>query len=327
MRKIPCAASLIAVLHGLGAPVHAQTAVSPNLVREVRTAINCTAWPCSPKEDFSEGESILNQYRTTHGTTAEVLEAQSWLARGALAGNRLDQAYQYAMNTYDQAIEALKRERLDNNPRLEAALGAAIEVRGHVQALRGARSEAVYFLQRELETYRDTVLHKRIQKNINLISLEGQPAPRLEAGEDLGRPTPSFEELKGKVVLLFFWAHWCPDCKAQAPVLQKVLEKYRSQGLVIVAPTQRYGYALKREAATPSEELQHIIRVRDEYYGFLRNEPAPVSEANHKHYGVSTTPTLALVDRAGVVRLYHPGQMSEAELEAAILPLLRDQKS
>ena len=43
---------------------------------------------------------------------------------------------------------------------------------------------------------------------------------------------------------------------------------------------------------------------------------------NHTRYGVSTTPTLVLVDRRGIVRLYHPGNMTEEELSAVIEPAL-----
>jgi len=50
--------------------------------------------------------------------------------------------------------------------------------------------------------------------------------------------------------------------------------------------------------------------------------PAPVSGAIFARYGVSTTPTLVLIDRAGIVRLYHPGAMKQDELEARIQPLL-----
>jgi hypothetical protein len=48
----------------------------------------------------------------------------------------------------------------------------------------------------------------------------------------------------------------------------------------------------------------------------------PVSERTLRQYGVSTTPTLALVDRQGIVRLYRPGNMTEADLDAAIRKLL-----
>jgi hypothetical protein len=74
--------------------------------------------------------------------------------------------------------------------------------------------------------------------------------------------------------------------------------------------------------ASPDEELRHIIDVRDTYYPFLRDQPVPLSEANHKAYGVSSTPTLVLLDRQGTVRTYNPGTMSEAELDASIRRLL-----
>jgi thiol-disulfide isomerase/thioredoxin len=162
----------------------------------------------------------------------------------------------------------------------------------------------------------------RIQKNINLLSLEGQPAPPLAAGEELGTPTPTFARLKGKVVVLFFWAHWCGECKQQGPILAQLLQEHRAAGLTIVAPTQRYGYTLKRAPAAPDAEMAHIMRVRDEFYAFLKTEAVPVSDENHKRYGVSTTPTLVVLDRQGVVRSYHPGIMTAQELEAVIMPLL-----
>jgi thiol-disulfide isomerase/thioredoxin len=295
-----------------------------NIVRDVRVAIDCTAWPCSPKQDFSEAEAILKRYRAANGTTPEALEALSWLGRGALAGQHLDKAFAYAQQAYDESLEALRTRKLEGSLPLENALGAGMEVLAHVRAGRGQRTDAVYFLQRDLETYRGTVLEKRIQKNINLLSLEGQTAPALVATEEIGRPTPRLADLKGKVVLLFFWAHWCPDCKAMSPTLTKLLDKYRAQGLTIIAPTQRYGYTAQRSvAAAPEVERQHIVQVRDAQYAFLRDEAVPLDEANHRRYGVSTTPTLALVDRQGIVRMYRPGQMPEADLETAIQALVR----
>ncbi len=62
--------------------------------------------------------------------------------------------------------------------------------------------------------------------------------------------------------------------------------------------------------------------VRQQSYPVLAGQPVPISAANHLRYGVSTTPTLVLVDRAGVVRLYNPGRLTMEQLEPRIIQLL-----
>lgn len=297
----------------LAGPAAAQTAGTA-VIPEVRAAIAA--------HDLDRAEAIAAKGRADHGTTPEVIEAVSWLGRGALAEEQWERADRYAREAQQLAVAALGGRRLDSEPRLATALGAGMEVQAHVAAHRGERTDAVYFLQRHLETYRDTSIHKRIQKNINLLSLEGRPAPALDRSEFLGAATPPLGELKGKVLVLFFWAHWCSDCKIQGPVLTELLAEYGSRGLAVVAPTQRFGYVAGGEPAGPDEELRYIRQVRDQYYGFLADLPVPVSEANHKLYGVSSTPTLVVVDREGIVRLYHPGRMAKEELERQLLPLL-----
>ena len=86
----------------------------------------------------------------------------------------------------------------------------------------------------------------------------------------------------------------------------------------MVAPTQRYGYVARGEEAAPSDETKYIDEVRRKFYSDLLNVTAPISEENFKNYGASTTPTVVLIDRQGIVRLYHPGTMSLEELRAAL---------
>ncbi len=287
-------------------PVAAQTAPAQNVIAAVRAEI--------AKGDFAAGERVLAAYRKDKGTTPEALEAMSWLGRGALAAKQLDKANAYAEQTYDLAVAALKTRKMDDEPRLPIAIGAAIEVRANVAAEQGARADAVYFLTEELATYKATSIRTRIQKNINLLSLEGKTAPELELREALGGARPlALSSLKGKPVVVFFWAHWCPDCKAMGPVLDEMRQRYAAQGLTIVSPTQRYGYVAARKSAPPAEEMAYIAKIRDEVYPWMKNETVPVSEENFKAYGASTTPTVVIVDRNGVVRLYHPGQMKLEE--------------
>jgi len=114
--------------------------------------------------------------------------------------------------------------------------------------------------------------------------------------------------------LLFFWAHWCADCKAEAPILARLRSEFK--GLIILAPTQRYGYAAGGEEATPKTELAYINQVWHEYYAGLQGESVPVSKENFKVYGASTTPTLVLVDGNGKIAFYHPGALPYEELRA-----------
>src|SRR5687768_7149752 len=103
MRRFTSIPTLLALVLSVGA-ITAQTTI----VRDVRVAVGCTSWPCSPKSDFSEGEDILRRYRAANGDTSQALEALSWLARAAYAANRLDRAQAYAADAYDLSVAALK---------------------------------------------------------------------------------------------------------------------------------------------------------------------------------------------------------------------------
>jgi len=294
-----------------GVAVLAQTAP---IVADVRAAI--------ANGDFARGDAALAEYRKARGVTPEMLEALSWMGRGTLAAKRLDFAERYATETYQLSSALLKTRKLDDESRLPIALGAAIEVLAQVDAQRGARTDAVLFLGRELATFKGTSIEKRIQKNINLLSLVGTPAPPLETTDHLGPPPPAVASLKGKVVLLFFWAHWCPDCKGEAPVLKRLADTYGAKGLVVLAPTQRFGYVAGGKPASPDEEVRYIDHVRQASYPVLAGHAIPLSTTNHIRYGVSTTPTLVLVDRAGIIRLYRPGAMSLDQLEPLVKALI-----
>ncbi len=161
----------------------------------------------------------------------------------------------------------------------------------------------------------------RIHKNINLLSLEGKPAPALHETQYLGPKPQPLTALKGKPVILFFWSHWCVDCKAEAPVLGRLKKEYGDR-LVVVGPTQLYGYAAEGRSASPQEELAFIDYVRQKYLAVLGDMPVPIAAENFKVYGASTSPTLVLVGADGRVKLYHPGRMTYDELKAQLEPLV-----
>ena len=168
-----------------------------------------------------------------------------------MAAKRYDEAMTYAARTYEIVEEQLKTRKLDDEPRLPIALGAAIEVQALALAGQGKRSEAIMTLQREIEQFKGTSIIMRLNKNVNLLSLEGQPAFPIDVDGVAGTEAATLAELKGKPVVLFLWAHWCGDCKKQGPILDALVNKYQSTGITVIAPTQRFGYVEKRTPGRP----------------------------------------------------------------------------
>jgi len=261
--------------------------------------------------NFIAAQALLQQARAA-GETPQTVLALSWMARYALSFRQYAQAEGYARDTYQRAVQQLKKRPLDLEPNLPLALGAAIEVQAMLLAVKGQRTEAIAYLDEQRKLYAGTSIVTRIQKNVNLLSLVGKPAPALKA---VALPA-------GKPALLFFWAHWCTDCRAEAPLLAKLKSEFGPKGLAFVGITQKYGYVGGGDDAPPSVELRYIEQIRQRYYSQIVSAPATVSEASFQTYGVSTTPTLAAVDGRGIVRLYHPGAMTEPELRAAIQTVL-----
>jgi thiol-disulfide isomerase/thioredoxin len=298
---------------GQGVSATAQDTAKPappkTIVQLVRDAI--------AENDFKKAEKLVLGDIAANGTTPIALEAFSWLGRGLVAAKRYDEAMTYAARAYEMVEEQLKTRKLDDEARLPIALGAAIEVQALALAGQGKRSEAIMTLQREIEQFKGTSIIMRLNKNMNLLSLEGQPAFPLVSSEWLG-PKSSLADLKGKPVVLFLWAHWCGDCKTQGPILDALVTKYKSSGITVIAPTQRFGYAEKRRPVGAAEELKYIEQIRDQFYPWMKTVSVPVSDELYLTYGVSTTPTYVMIDRDGKVSSYLPGQPTSEQLEPLI---------
>ena len=284
--------------------------VLADVVIDVRTQLS--------QNSFAAAEAELREYKSRNGVTPEYLEALSWMARGEAAAKEWDKAASYAGETRTLCEQLLAKRKLDAEPHLPVALGAAYEVQAQVLAEKGQKQAAIGLLRGALGKYGTTSIAPRLQKNLNLLALVGRPAPAIEETQYLGPKPPALASLKGSPVLLFFWAHWCVDCKAEVPIIARLRQEFGPKGLVVMGPTQLYGYAAQGADATPAVERSYIESVRKKYYAGLLDMPVPLSQGNFKAYGASTTPTLVMLNRAGQVAMYHPGAMTYEELRAAV---------
>lgn len=291
------------------------TSLFAGITEDVREAL--------ARNNAAAAESELQAYRAQQGVTPDYLEGLSWMARASLSARQLDRAETYARQVETLSRPLLAKRSLDAEPHLPMAVGAALEVQAQVLAARGQSAQAAALLRGALVTYHNTSIQARLRKNLNVIGLAGQPAPPLMVTQYLGPKPVSLAQMKGSPVLLFFWAHWCSDCKAEGPVIARLSSEFGARGLMLLAPTQLYGYGAQGEDALPKDELPYIERVWQRFYPALQSVPVPVSKENFNLYGASTTPTLVLLDRAGRVALFHPGVMPYEELRTAIENVVR----
>ena len=132
----------------------------------------------------------------------------------------------------------------------------------------------------------------------------GETAPALSE-LDPGGQIASLADLRGKVVLLDFWATWCGPCVEAFPAMQEWRSDFGPQGFVILGITRYYGMA----AGMPADHDSELKYVKDfaashrVSYDLLMAK----DETNHLAYGAAGIPTVALIDRKGVVRYLESG--------------------
>ena len=130
---------------------------------------------------------------------------------------------------------------------------------------------------------------------------------------DLHGQTVSLSDYQGQVVLLNFWASWCPPCRAEMPAIQQVYENYRNRGLIVLSINASY-QDVPAKMKTFLESFTYSFPI-------LLDERGAVNQI----YAISSLPTTFFIDRDGKVRdLVIGGPLTIAGLSARIEALLQE---
>lgn len=134
------------------------------------------------------------------------------------------------------------------------------------------------------------------------------PAPAWTLKDLDGQPVSS-AQFRGKVVILDFWATWCPPCRAEIPGFVELQKTYGDQGLVVV------GVSLDRTGPAPVKEFVQRFNMN---YPVVMGDEKMVQAFG----GIEALPTTFIINRAGHLTGMHVGFTDKQAFEKEIKPLL-----
>jgi len=128
---------------------------------------------------------------------------------------------------------------------------------------------------------------------------------------DLEGEQRSLQQWRGKVVMLNFWAPWCPPCRKEIPAFIELQEKYAARGFTIVGIT-----------LDTQENAQVFADTMGINYPVLIAEDKGIELAGNYGNTLGALPYTAIIDRQGHVVFTHRSELSLQQAESAISGLL-----
>lgn len=283
---------------------------------------------------------MSNKTAETEADNATQSSRQSWLvdqiasardlqrggeAGSLAAGSTLERALIEARST-PYEIEFQTRVEL------ALALGDLYVAMNEVEKARRMLSEEADFAEKIFQIMQATGTHEQkraaaggrvqVRDRARQVALIGEAAPEIVITDWINGDPTTLAQLRGRVVLLEFWATWCKPCQNMFPKLRQLDEEYRAQGFDVIALTRHY-FAGRDTASSQADELELMRSVIKQHELGFRVGVAE-DERTQDVYGATGMPALALIDREGVVRYAHFGGGEDARFNALLAKCLSE---
>lgn len=275
-------------------------------------------------EAYASAKKLLADATSYARGLDEILDAGMLLVDAQRGASKHDQALATLDDMGAAATSAQSpsfyHNAVDNKIRYLNDLGKRAEAKTFFDSAIASANKS--FTSRE---QRDDAV-RRLKVREKHYSLLGLKAPAMPAFDQWlpGKPK-TLDDLKGKVVLIDFWAIWCTPCIEAFPSIREWNEDFRSQGFEILGVTRYYG-EVRGLPADKESELAYLKRFRATHnlpYDFVVMD----NQSMQLTYGATSLPTAVLIDRKGIVRYIEAGTSSARlrDLRDAIERLIAEQ--
>jgi thiol-disulfide isomerase/thioredoxin len=267
------------------------------------------------KKQYNEAYNIFKEIESQVTDPNDLYQAYYYLAE-ELEDNKLKEAYANKFLNGKQ----LPEDQVNNKVMMYLVLASIAKQEGDLDKAREVLNEGI-------ADTKDERRKKALQNTLEQLDIFGKKAFPIPVGTWMNSSALKLNDLKGQVVVLFFWAPWCPSCRTLTPTIIDLFNENKDQEFTIIGFTRLYG--------TYSDDVEDKGKVNEEEelelikkYVERKKIPYPIMIAEDKAdldvYKVAVLPTLVFIDKKGNVSFTKIGISNIPFIKQKIKQLLEE---